>query len=667
MFDVLPGIPQQMASQLMAELWARRSNETIEEWARRVVILRSTETRRFADQPYDASRFPWVRRQFRFFQDEPAMRELIWLKDSQSGLTTASFVCIGWLIENEPGNILYVSDTKENVAELSKRRLIPILECIGGSVGEHLESLDQTIATKQFRGCILRLAGGQSASGLISWPISYAFVDESETHPILLEGSTIALTRARFKQDDSYKMVVFTKPQDEPEYLTDALSGKVRLISGQGTLTADEFLSGTQEKLLVPCPRCERFQELQLKQINYHKFRTTLPGVRPVEYDKAAILAEQHYECIFCKGEIKESEKAAMVLAGEYHPSPLDKEEALARGFSRPRWEPHTHPYKTAEPGRVSAHISALYNFTSSNVTWGKIALKAIAAEGDDEKMKSLHNDDLGLPRPKSRIAGSIEITRLERMKGSYYRLNLFNERGHFRGPQEQLPIDPFMLGMIVDVQEQYFKFQINAYDFNGEPWVVDYGRVGDYDSLLEIADCEITSRSGEKGSIYRALMDCRYRRNEVLDFCFAHHSKFRPARGHDDTPGRGAVWPAVVKWRPGQEIEVCAFDANHWGNEVYHYRFSQFDPHKYRPGTPWARKHPRFHFPFDTGDDYFREVSNVHPVHKPTGKSGFHKLFYWKARPHDPDDFWDLCKLSPILWLLEGASDESQESPPAA
>ncbi len=237
----------------------------------------------YAGTPYDVRLTSYNQVVFDFLQD-PSDRELIILKSSQIGLTLAVFIGLAWTTKYNPGNLLYVAKDVLSVRELGKQRLTPIMCQVSPEFADEIGERDQTIQVKKINGVTMRLIGAQSASGFISFPCSIAALDETEVHGELDEGSTIALTRARFKGDSDYKMIVFSKAQDSPIYETDKITKRQKLVSGQGTRTCDEFYSGTQETLHVPCPHCDHFQPLEWDQMRLPpEAIISEPGVVPVE------------------------------------------------------------------------------------------------------------------------------------------------------------------------------------------------------------------------------------------------------------------------------------------------------------------------------------------------------------------------------------------------
>ena len=168
-------------------------NRPIAEWARENIVIDAGENRLMGGTPYEVENTPYNEWLFDVIQD-PNCREGIVRKPSQGGFTLSVFVVMAWLLRFRPGPMLYCARDLQAVREMGKRRLVPLLKQIDKTTSNELDERDQTCVTKQINGATLRLVGAQSAGGMVSWPESYVFGDEYDTHPILPEGSTGGLS-----------------------------------------------------------------------------------------------------------------------------------------------------------------------------------------------------------------------------------------------------------------------------------------------------------------------------------------------------------------------------------------------------------------------------------------------------------------------------------------
>lgn len=624
-----------------------RETRPIGEWARENIILEGAENRMMAGTPYDVRNTPYNACVFDFLQD-PYDRELIILKSSQIGLTLAVYIGLAWMTKYNPGNIIYCARDVLSVRELGKQRLTPIMRQVSPEFSDEISGGDQTIQVKKINGITMRLIGAQSASGFISFPCSVAALDETEVHKDLEEGSTIALTRARFKGDSDYKMIVFSKAQDEPIYETDKASKQQRLTSGQGTRTCDEYYSGTQETYHVPCPHCDHYQPLTWGQMKLDPAAIiSAPGVLPVEYDKLKVEELTYQECVSCHGRILDRHKRKIVPLGRWVPAAPDQRKG---------------PYKQAYPRRRSVHISDLYVFIFDSVHWGKLMLKWLEAQGDDEKLDAFHNDFLGLPRPERKSAGRVEISAVDRLISDYPRLRSYDSGRRWVDTVHQLHIDPLFIGLTVDKQDGYLKFVINAFMPTGEMHVLDWGSIAEEDDITHLlTNWRAKGLSGGDFAIYAGLMDCGFRRSKVIEYCLEIRGLipyFAPARGWQRVQSRASVWVTEDTSVPNMACSIVNFDSQAWESDLYRRRIIDFDPR--RP----KKRYPRIHLPSDVDDDFKAELANAHQVEevikgRPTG------VWIWtKAKDHDPNDVADCMKMGLLLWVLH-APEEGGDEPP--
>lgn len=604
--------------------------------------------------PYDVELTPYNKIVFDFLQD-PYDRELVILKSSQIGLTLAVYIGLAWTTKYNPGNLLYVARDVLSVRELGKQRLTPIMKQVSPEFSDEISGGDQTIQVKRINGITMRLIGAQSASGFISFPCSVAALDETETHADLPEGSTIALTRARFKGDSDSKLIIFSKAHREPVYETDKTTKRQRLTSGQGTRTCDEFYSGTQETYHVPCPHCGHFQPLKWEQMKLDPAAiTSEPGVLPVEYDNEKVLEMTYLECMGCKGRILDHHKRKMVPQGRWTPAKPEERKG---------------PYKTAHPRRRSIHISDLYCFIFDTVHWGKLMIKWIEAQGDYEKLDAFHNDFLGLPCLERTSAGKVELWAIDRLISNYPRLGLYDRGRRWTGGKIRLHNDPLFIGIALDRQLDHYKFVISSFMEDGEMFVLDYGALADEDDITFLLENFEAWGATDEENPYRlmaGLIDAGFLRSSVINYAFRARGiirHFSPARGHGDVMGRRPVWVSKDISIPGEVVEVVNFDSQAWEHELNRFRIMEA-----RPDKP-SRRHPRIFLPADVTDDFREELANAHQIDVPLKHGQGTRSMWTKAKPSQSNDFADCMKMLLLVFAIWGPDpvDESQPEEPEA
>ena len=156
-------------------------NLTVTEWAECKRYL-STEA---SAEPglWRTSRTPYLRAIMDAFTD-PKIRHIVFVAASQVGKTEVINNIIGYIIDQNPGSILFVHPTTIDAREFSKLRIAPMIRD-SPAVRRRIsapKSRDSgnTLLQKTYPGGILTLCGSNEAHALASKPIRYVFGDERD-------------------------------------------------------------------------------------------------------------------------------------------------------------------------------------------------------------------------------------------------------------------------------------------------------------------------------------------------------------------------------------------------------------------------------------------------------------------------------------------------------
>ena len=574
---------------LIATQWTQRPVPPIDQWVRdQRVLIGSKENVTYKGQVYDFDRFPAVSRLIFAFMSDPSARELFGLKHVQTAFTTAAFFAVAHALQHDPGNVIYVMDTRDKAREKLRDNLKPIfLQIVGLNRAEETADTESTSTALRFGSdAVLYIGGGHSTAALNSTAASIVVLDEAERHKIVSGTTTVSLARDRLTgAGDSGKLLVFSKPEQEARFE----DGKY--ILEEGTVLHAEYLTGDQRKFLCACPHCSARQELVWQQLKFHHCNEALIG-RPI-WNKARIAEETYYECAHCEAKIHEGqEKHAFIKSGQ--------------------WTPTT----TGHPGRWSAHVNALTDIAFPSLSWPNLALRWVDAQGDSGKLRAFWNAILGLPEPRQRTVDTTlqHVTRLIPPPGSNdpprWRIRDGEGRPLYRVPVLTGQLDFF--GMACDVQQGHIKFVVRAFLKDGRSMLVDYGRLPDLSDIARyMEDTLIEAVDGNAYRIYQCYVDCGYRTYDVYDLCLAHPA-INGIRGEGVEArykGDGQAWVVACNTKTQQGLYVIYTAANHWERELYVSRIQHHDPLRHRPG------HPAIYLPEDIGDDYLGELTGMHEV----------------------------------------------------
>ncbi len=627
------------------------------------------ENRTYRGQHYEFdSRAPFLSALIYDFIHDKSARELINMKDSQSMHTTMVMFSVAWMLTNDPGNVIWVTNTRDKVREFGRDRMAPIFDAIPG-LGkndrreEHVDSQETGAAKKKststamawrFPGGVLYLGGGHTVAALVSTPAAWVVLDEVSKHPMPNDMSTIDLGRSRVTGDDDSKIFAFSTPEHEVDYVLDPSTGLEKPVIVPGNVQHSEFLSGTQEYCEVSCPHCGTWQDLVFEQL---KFDHCVVRDNPDDkgrWDFARVEAETWYQCV--------NKECVDPATGEQGRIDERWKSHFTKNF---RWRAR-NPHHT--PGRRSASISALYNVANVNRSWGKIAMAFLDAKrkGSQAAMKSFWTDFLGLPFKTGRIAGAA-IRQVMNLCG------LWRSLGPDNKPNKVLPwtaAEMKFVGMICDVQLDRLKWVICAFAKDGRIHLLDWSDDNENLQLRDVPDLayarEWESAPDETGGsaeyvISTVFIDTGYQTNEVYRLLAGQMSRpgnmihWEGVHGMHESKSKRAqltkwwiehypVEDAVTHLPTGHEAAVNCINAETWEEDLYAERIKNHDPANPREDFP------AIILPHDMKNDdpFFAEMCNMKKDWK-KDKRGRTRI-QWQKVNSGPNDFGDLMKYALVM-----------------
>ena len=228
---------------------------TVSQWAnanRRLSRENSAEA-----GPWKTSRTPYLEAIMDAFT-QPAVKKIAVVASSQVGKTEALINMLGYVIDIDPGPVMWVTPTNDNAEDFSKRRLAPaIRDCapLRRKVAESKgRSAANTTLKKRFPGGMLTMTGSNSPANLASVPARYVFGDEIDrwAKDAGGEGNPASLLEARTATFYNSKIVMCSTPT----------------VRGASTIEA-EFMLGTQEYWAAKCPHCGEFRFITFDNIRF--------------------------------------------------------------------------------------------------------------------------------------------------------------------------------------------------------------------------------------------------------------------------------------------------------------------------------------------------------------------------------------------------------------
>lgn len=385
---------------------------TVTEWAeqnRRLSAESSAEP-----GPWRTERTPYLREPMNAWTD-PKIRHIVMVAASQVGKSEFLNNCIGYVIDQDPGSILFVHPTTIDAKEYSKLRIKPMIrDCptLRKKVSDP-KSRDSgnTILQKTYPGGILTMCGSTEAHALASKPIRYVLGDERDRWALSAgnEGDPWDLAMAR--QTTFYN----------------AKSGEVSTPTVKNASAIEAaYATGTMERWKSRCPHCGEYHEIQWADIRF-------------EHDEIIVAGKKTYKvrsvCYACPGCGCISTEAEMKRAPA-------------------RWEADNPA--AYEQGTRSFWLNA---FVSQWASWESIILKYLNAIGSTRKMQVVYNTCFG---ELWEDRGDLEDED-----------SLMARREEY--PAE-LPEGVLVLTAGVDTQDDRMEYEIVGHGHFGETWGIEKG-----------------------------------------------------------------------------------------------------------------------------------------------------------------------------------------------
>ncbi len=361
------------------------------------------------------SRTPYLRAIMDAFSD-PKVRHIVFVAASQVGKTEVINNMIGYIIDQNPGSILFVHPTTIDAREFSKLRIAPMIRDSPALrrkiAAPKSRDSGNTLLQKTYPGGILTLCGSNEAHALASKPIRYVFGDERDrwAQSAGTEGDPWELAMAR--------QTTF--------YNAKAVEVSTCTIKGSSNI-AKSFAKGTMERWKSQCPHCGEFHEIQWKNIRYVAKETVVNHERTY-----TIEGEILWRCPGCactSNEATMKKQPAQWVA--------ENPAAYANGV-RSFW---------------------LNAFVSPWASWESICLKYQNALGDTNKMQVVYNTCFGM---------------LWENRGDTQDPDtLLGRRDAY---EAELPEGVLALTAGVDTQDDRFEYEIVGHGHFGETWGIEYG-----------------------------------------------------------------------------------------------------------------------------------------------------------------------------------------------
>ena len=408
-----PRRTRSLMERIMADVFTPPDELTVSQWAARHRVLSSeasAESGRWRN-----NRTPYLVAIMDAFTD-PNVRHLVFVAASQVGKTECELNIIGYIVDQDPGSILFVHPTETDAKEFSRLRIDPMFRdsptLRRKIVLTAKRNAANTVKQKSYPGGIMTLCGSTEAHALASKPIRYVLGDERDRWAVSAgdEGDPWRLAMARQRTFYNAKAVEVSTPT----------------IKNHSAI-ADAYVTGTMERWVSQCPHCGGWHEIRWQDIRFEYETSEVHGAKTYRIDKI------WYVCPGCGGV---SDEQTM----KRQPAKWQAENPSAYRTSRCR----------------SFWLNA---FVSVWASWEGIIQEFLTAGNDSKKLQTVFNTSFG---ELWEDRGDLEDEDAMLARREEY-------------PAE-LPDGVLVLTCGIDTQDDRLEFEVVGHGHFGETWGIRKG-----------------------------------------------------------------------------------------------------------------------------------------------------------------------------------------------
>ncbi len=518
----------------------------VSEWAEKYRVLTSGTSAEAG--PWRTSRTPYLEEPMKAFTD-PRVDHIVLVSASQTGKSEFELNCLGYIIHEDPGGVLYVHPTVDDGKKFSRTRVAPMIreskvlrEKVAADKGRDASN---TVLQKVFPGGMVTITGSNAPSALASNPCRYIIGDEMDRW-----------ARSAGKEGDPWELA---RARQTTFYNRKAIEVSTPTVLGDSRIAAS-FETGTRERWCHKCPDCGEYVNIQFKDIRF-TYDTIPNGV-----NKSYIPHKEIYwVCPKCgvAHEEREMRKQPQKWVAE-------NPEAITKGC-RSFW---------------------LNAFCSPWTSWYTIVQKYLDAKDDPVKLEVIYNTLFGQLWERR---GDVPDNGV-----------MLSRREHY---EAELPEGVLLITIGVDTQDDRLEYEVVGHGAWGETWGIQKGEIlgipdisdkdGVWARLDEIIDREWKFEDGRSLKSSMTFIDSggHFTKDVYYQCALRFHKRVFPIKGRG---GEGYPFTQIPK------KQIVEIDGRRLG-EVWLYTIgvdagkSQI-MNSIRVQTPGARY---AHFPSNDGKGY--------------------------------------------------------------
>ena len=553
---------------------------TVSQWAdknRRLTSESSAEVGKWR-----TSRTPYMFDILDSFTD-PLIEHIVVVAASQVGKSETINNMVGYCIDQDPGPILLIQPTIDDVKRYSEMRIAPMIRetrCLKRKVADP-KSRDaaNTKRQKSFPGGVLVMTGSNVAHDLSSMPIRYVFGDERDRWATSAgsEGDPWELAVARTRTFYNKKMVEVSTPT----------------VKGASAIE-NSYNLGTMERWKTQCPHCGEYVEITFDNIRF-EYEAAEKGDKKIFH-----ISEIFYVCPECGG-ISDEHTMKSQPAKWVATVPEARKHHKTRSFWLTAW-------------------------VSPWATWESIVLQFLQAGTDSSKLQVVYNTQFGeLWEERGDMASEDDV---------------MSRREVY---EAEVPDGVLLLTCGVDTQDDRLEYEVVGHRRFGETWGIKKGVILGrpdteevWERLDEVLSHKYKFKSGVSLQISLTFIDeGGHFTQEVRQHCLA--------RQYDHVFAiKGANRPDIPYTAPPKKQKIVVNGkviGQVWVYEIGVNAGKQKIVDNLRVQSPGANY---CHFPLrdDYGKQFFKQLMSEHLAYVPKLK---HPWQWQKIPGHERNEAFDI------------------------
>lgn len=514
---------------------------------------------------------------------DPLIEHIVVVAASQVGKSETINNMVGYCIDQDPGPILLIQPTIDDVKRYSEMRIAPMIRetrCLKRKVADP-KSRDaaNTKRQKSFPGGVLVMTGSNVAHDLSSMPIRYVFGDERDRWATSAgsEGDPWELAVARTRTFYNKKMVEVSTPT----------------VKGASAIE-NSYNLGTMERWKTECPHCGEYVEVKFDNIRF-EYEAAEKGDKKIFH-----ITELFYVCPECGG-ISDEHTMKNQPAKWVATVPEARKHHKTRSFWLTAW-------------------------VSPWATWESIILQFLQAGTDSAKLQVVYNTQFGeLWEERGDMASEDDVM----ARREVY--------------EAEVPDGVLLLTCGVDTQDDRLEYEVVGHRRFGETWGIKKGVILGrpdteevWERLDEVLSHKYKFKSGVSLQISLTFIDeGGHFTQEVRQHCLA--------RQYDHVFAiKGANRPDIPYTAPPKKQKIVVNGkviGQVWVYEIGVNAGKQKIVDNLRVQSPGANY---CHFPLrdDYGKQFFKQLMSEHLAYVPKLK---HPWQWQKIPGHERNEAFDI------------------------